>query len=827
MNALTKSGAFELSVEGMTCASCVGRVERALKKVPGVQEAVVNLATEKASLTVADPAQAAAVLPQAVAAIEKAGYAVPAQSVDLQVGGMTCASCVGRVERALKKVPGVQDAVVNLATERASVQLQGGVDVSSLIAAIEKAGYEAQAVQHNAGATGEDATAQRQAQERESLKRSLIFATVFALPVFVLEMGGHMVPAFHHWIAGNIGTQNSWYIQFVLTALVLFGPGRRFFEKGVPALLRAAPDMNSLVAVGTSAAFAYSVVATFVPQWLPAGTVNVYFEAAAVIVALILLGRFLEARAKGNTSEAIRRLVQLQAKTARVRKGGVVQEIDIAQVRAGDVIEVRPGERIPVDGEVIEGRSFVDESMISGEPVPLEKAEGAEVVGGTVNQNGALAFRATKVGADTLLAQIIRMVEQAQGSKLPIQALVDKITMWFVPAVMAAALLTFVVWLIWGPDPALSFALVNAVAVLIIACPCAMGLATPTSIMVGTGRAAQMGVLLRKGEALQQLKDARVVAVDKTGTLTRGRPELTDLVLAEGFERAVVLAQVAAVEDRSEHPIARAIVDAAKSEGMEIPSISDFASVTGFGVRAVVLGDQVEIGADRFMREIGLSVDGFAAEAERLGSEGKTPLYAAIGGKVAAMIAVADPIKPTTKPAIDALHALGLKVAMITGDNRYTAEAIARQLGIDEVVAEVLPGGKVETVKRLKAEHGTLAYVGDGINDAPALAEADVGIAIGTGTDIAIEAADVVLMSGDLSGVSNAIALSKATMKNIGENLFWAFAYNVALIPVAAGLLYPFNGMLLSPVFAAGAMALSSVFVLSNALRLKRFKPVL
>mgnify|MGYP001617702612 FL=1 len=827
MNALTKSGAFELSVEGMTCASCVGRVERALKKVPGVQEAVVNLATEKASLTVADPAQAAAILPQAVAAIEKAGYAVPAQSVDLQVGGMTCASCVGRVERALKKVPGVQSAVVNLATERASVQLQGNVDVSRLIAAIEKAGYEAQAVLHSAGATGEDATAQRQAQERESLKRSLIFATVFALPVFVLEMGAHMVPAFHHWIAGTIGTQNSWYIQFALTAVVLFGPGRRFFDKGVPALLRAAPDMNSLVAVGTSAAFAYSVVATFVPQWLPAGTVNVYFEAAAVIVALILLGRFLEARAKGNTSEAIRRLVQLQAKTARVRKGGVVQEIDIAQVRAGDVIEVRPGERIPVDGLVIEGHSFVDESMISGEPVPVEKAEGGEVVGGTVNQNGALAFSATKVGADTLLAQIIRMVEQAQGSKLPIQALVDKITMWFVPAVMAAALLTFVVWLIWGPDPALSFALVNAVAVLIIACPCAMGLATPTSIMVSTGRAAQMGVLLRKGEALQQLKDARVVAVDKTGTLTRGRPELTDLVLAEGFERAVVLAQVAAVEDRSEHPIARAIVDAAKSEGLEIPSISDFASVTGFGVRAVVLGDQVEIGADRFMRELGLSVDGFAAEAERLGSEGKTPLYAAIGGKVAAMIAVADPIKPTTKPAIDALHALGLKVAMITGDNRHTAEAIARQLGIDEVVAEVLPGGKVESVKRLKAEHGTLAYVGDGINDAPALAEADVGIAIGTGTDIAIEAADVVLMSGDLSGVSNAIALSKATMKNIGENLFWAFAYNVALIPVAAGLLYPFNGMLLSPVFAAGAMALSSVFVLSNALRLKRFKPVL
>ena len=507
-----------------------------------------------------------------------------------------------------------------------------------------------------------------------------------------------------------------------------------------------------------------------------------------------------------------------------MRRDGAVQELDIALVRSGDVIEVRPGERIPVDGEVIEGQSFVDESMISGEPVPVEKTVGAEVVGGTVNQNGALAFKATKVGADTLLAQIIRMVEQAQGSKLPIQALVDKITMWFVPAVMTAALITFMVWLIWGPDPALSFALVNAVAVLIIACPCAMGLATPTSIMVGTGRAAQMGVLLRKGEALQQLKDAKVVAVDKTGTLTKGRPELTDLVLADGLLRSQVLAQVAAVEDRSEHPIARAIVDAAKAEGLQIPAISDFESVTGFGVRAVVDGSKVEIGADRFMRELGLSVDGFAAEAQRLGSEGKTPLYAAINGQLAAMIAVADPIKPTTKPAIDALHALGLKVAMITGDNRHTAEAIAKQLGIDEVVAEVLPGGKVDTVQRLKAEHGTLAYVGDGINDAPALAEADVGIAIGTGTDIAIEAADVVLMSGDLSGVPNAIALSKATMKNIGENLFWAFAYNVALIPVAAGLLYPFNGTLLSPVFAAGAMALSSVFVLSNALRLKRFK---
>ena len=489
----------------------------------------------------------------------------------------------------------------------------------------------------------------------------------------------------------------------------------------------------------------------------------------------------------------------------------------------GDLIEVRPGERIPVDGEVVEGNSYIDESMISGEPVPVQKAPGAEVVGGTVNQNGALTFRATKVGGDTLLAQIIRMVEQAQGSKLPIQALVDRITMWFVPAVMAAAVLTFIIWLTFGPEPALTFGLVNAVAVLIIACPCAMGLATPTSIMVGTGRGAELGVLFRKGEALQLLKDAKVVAVDKTGTLTEGRPELTDLIVAPGFERNAVLGKVATVEAKSEHPIAQAIVDAARAENIALGTISQFESITGFGVSARVDGDLVEIGADRFMRELGLNVETFGSDAARLGDEGKTPLYAAINGQLAAMIAVADPIKETTAAAIRALHDLGLKVAMITGDNRRTAEAIARQLGIDEVVAEVLPEGKVDAV-RLK-QHGHVAFVGDGINDAPALAEADVGLAIGTGTDIAVESADVVLMSGNLQGVPNAIALSKATLGNIRQNLFWAFAYNAALIPVAAGVLYPVWGVLLSPVFAAGAMALSSVFVLGNALRLRRFAP--
>ncbi len=811
------SVAVSLPIEGMTCASCVGRVEKALKAVPGVNKASVNLATERADITFAGAPDVAA----AVQAVQKAGYAVAETTIELSVTGMTCASCVGRVEKALKAVPGVNSASVNLATERASITAAGGVPASALIQAVAKAGYEAKPLAAEASDT--DAVAERQAAELKSLKRALTVATIFALPVFILEMGAHIVSAFHHVIAETIGTQNSWYLQFVLASIVLFGPGLRFFKKGIPALLRGAPDMNSLVAVGTSAAYAYSVVATFAAGLLPAGTVNVYYEAAAVIVALILLGRYMEARAKGNTSEAIKRLLGLQAKTARVVRNGATLELAIEEVVAGDLIEVRPGERIPVDGEVVEGNSYIDESMISGEPVPVEKQPGSEVVGGTVNQNGALTFRATKVGGDTLLAQIIRMVEQAQGSKLPIQALVDRITMWFVPAVMAAAAVTFIIWLTFGPEPALTFALVNAVAVLIIACPCAMGLATPTSIMVGTGRAAQMGVLFRKGEALQSLKDAQVVAVDKTGTLTKGRPELTDLIVAPGFERAAVLGKVATVEAKSEHPIAQAIVDAARAENVALGTISQFESITGFGVSARVDGDLVEIGADRFMRELGLSVESFGSDVARLGDEGKTPLYAAINGKLAAMIAVADPIKETTAAAIRALHDLGLKVAMITGDNRRTGEAIARQLGIDEVVAEVLPDGKVAAVQRLKQQYGPIAYVGDGINDAPALAEADVGLAIGTGTDIAIEAADVVLMSGDLGGVPNAIALSKATIRNIKQNLFWAFAYNVALIPVAAGLLYPVNGSLLSPVFAAGAMALSSVFVLSNALRLRRF----
>jgi len=803
----------------MTCASCVGRVEAALAKVPGVDSVSVNLANERADIRLAGPVDRIAL----IQAVEKVGYDVPAGTVELAVEGMTCASCVGRVEKALKAVPGVTEATVNLATERATVR--GVAAVADLIAAIEKVGYEANPV--DTGAQADEEAAEKKDAERAELKRDLTLAAVLALPVFVLEMGSHMIPGMHEWVASTIGIQQSWYLQFVLTLLVLAIPGWRFYEKGFPALFRLGPDMNSLVAVGTAAAFGYSMVATFAPSLLPAGTVNVYYEAAAVIVALILLGRFLEARAKGRTSEAIKRLVGLQAKEAHVLRDGRIVDIPINDVAQGDIVEVRPGERVPVDGEVTEGRSFVDESMITGEPIPVEKAEGSTVVGGTVNQKGALTLRATAVGGQTMLAQIIRMVEQAQGSKLPIQAVVDKVTLWFVPAVMLAAVLTFLVWLVFGPSPALSFALVNAVAVLIIACPCAMGLATPTSIMVGTGRGAEMGVLFRKGEALQLLKDAKVVAVDKTGTLTEGRPVLTDLEIADGFDRNQVLAKVASVESRSEHPIARAIVESAVEGGIALPTMTDFDSVTGMGVRATVDGARVEVGADRFMRELGLDVSGFARTAERLGNEGKSPLYAAIDGRLAAIIAVADPIKSSTPAAIAALHQLGLKVAMITGDNARTAQAIAKQLGIDEVVAEVLPEGKVEAVRRLKATHGQIGYVGDGINDAPALAEADVGLAIGTGTDVAVESADVVLMSGNLQGVPNAIALSKATIGNIRQNLFWAFGYNTALIPVAAGVLYPAYGVLLSPIFAAGAMALSSVFVLGNALRLRRFQPPL
>lgn len=800
----------------MTCASCVGRVEKALLQVSGVQAANVNLAVETARVTVGSGFDAGLI----ATALDDAGYPAELQTYRFSVENMSCASCVGRVERALSAVPGVITATVNLAQEEATVQVLG-VSADEIAKIATLAGYPASLIvdQQSAAATDD-----RKAKEATHLQNMTLLAALLTAPVFILEMGSHAFPAMHTWVMNTLGMTLSWGAQFVLTTLVMAWPGRQFYLKGFPALFKGAPDMNSLVALGSMAAWGFSVVALFAPSLLPQGTRAVYFEAAAVIVTLILLGRFLEARAKGRTGQAIRKLVGLRPKSALVERGGQAVEVAVDDIVLGDLVQVRPGEKIAVDGIVVQGASYVDESMISGEPVPVEKVADAEVVGGTVNGTGALTFRATAIGGDTMLAQIIRMVEEAQGAKLPIQDLVNRITLWFVPAVMAVALVTFMTWLLVGPDPALSFALVAAVAVLIIACPCAMGLATPTSIMVGTGRAAELGVLFRQGDALQTLNDVQVIALDKTGTLTEGRPELTDLKISDGFEEVDVLRLVASVEAKSEHPIAVAIVRSAEQAGLSLATLDTFKSITGYGVSAAIEGRQVLVGADRLMTREGIALDDTREIVEELGQAGKTPLYAAIDGRLAAIIAVSDPIKPTTADAIGRFHDLGLEVAMITGDNRATAEAIAARLGIDIVVAEVLPEGKVEAIAKLGVGGGKVAFVGDGINDAPALASADVGIAIGTGTDVAIEAADVVLMSGDLNGVVNALHISQRTMRNIRQNLFWAFGYNALLIPVAAGVFYPVFGLMLSPALAAGAMALSSVFVLSNALRLRWVK---
>ena len=811
--------ALTVPIEGMTCASCVSHVETALAATPGIRSVSVNLASEKASMSLANSGAIAGI----PGVVEKAGYAIPMTGFEYSVSGMTCASCVSHVEKAIRAVPGVADVAVNLATERATVELyEGLVPAGAIERAVEKAGYGAKILTPS---VGQAETTDSKSEEIGRLRRSLLFAAALTFPIFAIEMGGHAIPEVHSWVELTVGHKYLKYVFFVLATLVMFGPGIRFHRIGLPKLLRGVPDMNSLVSVGTLSAYGYSLVSTFAASILPSGTAHLYYEAATVIVTLILLGRWLEAISRGRTSQAIKRLVGLQAKTARVLREGAVVEIPLAQVELGDRIQVKPGDRIPVDGTLVDGESYVDESMISGEPVPVLKTTGASVVGGTINTTGSFMFEATRIGADTLLAQIIKMVESAQGAKLPIQALVDKVTAWFVPAVFAAAGLTFAVWWIWGPDPALTFGLVNAVAVLIIACPCAMGLATPTSIMVGTGRAAELGVLFRRGDALQALRDVKTVAFDKTGTLTKGKPELTDMVLAGGFTRSDVLARIASIEALSEHPVAAAIVAAARAEGLVPSAVDGFNAVPGFGVGGFVDGKRIDVGADRHMVKIGVDIAGFENAVAALAAVGKTPLYAAIDGKAAALIAVADPIRPTTAAAIAAMHRLGLKIAMITGDNKVTAQVVARQLGIDTVVAEVLPAGKLEEIRKLRASDGAIAFVGDGINDAPALAEADIGIAVGTGTDVAIESAEVVLVSGDLTIVATALAISRATMRNIEQNLFWAFAYNAALVPVAAGVLYPFTGTLLSPMLAAGAMAMSSVFVLSNALRLRRFTP--
>ena len=807
-------------IQGMHCASCAGRVERATKKLDGVKEATINLANQTAILTLDRPIEQQTL----IETFRKVGFPAVTREIRLDISDMSCASCVAKVEKALLASQGVLSASVNLAAQSATIGYwEGRTSPERLAAIISKLGYPAKL---EGSQQADDLQAERE-QEISTLFRRFVLAAILTAPVFLIEMSSHFIPGARELIASIVSPETSHIIQFLLTSLVLFGPGLIFYKKGYPSLFKGAPDMNSLVALGTSAAYGYSTIVTFAPGLLPQGSRMVYFEAAAVIVVLILLGRFMEARAKGRTGEAIRKLVGLQPKTARIETENGQKTIPVEALERDMLVVVRPGERLPVDGIVSDGNSFVDESMITGEPIPVEKKADAVVTGGTVNGSGALTIRATNTGADTVLAQIIKMVQDAQGAKLPIQGLVDKITSWFVPAVLGLSFLTILLWLVFGPDPALSFALVAGVAVLIIACPCAMGLATPTSIMVGTGRAAELGVLFRKGDALQSLHEADIIALDKTGTLTKGKPELTDLHLADGHDRASVLTLIASLEAKSEHPVANAIVEAATKEKLPLKDVEDFKAIPGFGIEGLVEGTPIWVGADRHMTRHEIDVTAFDVEAELLAKQGKTPLYAAIDGKLVALIAVADPIKETTPAAIKALHEQGLKVAMITGDNKLTANAIAQDLGIDHVVAEVLPDGKVKAIDALKTEAKSIAFVGDGINDAPALASAEVGIAIGTGTDVAIESADVVLMSGDLRGVVNALDISRKTMGNIRQNLFWAFGYNILLIPVAAGLLYPVNGMLLSPMLAAGAMAASSIFVLSNALRLRWIKPAL
>jgi len=811
-------GRVTLPVEGMSCASCASRVEDALEATDGVIDASVNVATERANVSV-DPSWVG--VRPLVTAVEDSGYEVRTTESTLTVQGMSCASCVSRVEDALEDVSGVAEATVNLATDRATVRyVPGAAEPADFTVAIREAGYDV------VGTEGADdrTDVERQAREDEqrSMKRRFVWALAFALPVFVLEMGFMHVPAMEAWITDQVSTQTLYYVLFALASVVQFGPGLYFYKHGWPALKNGAPDMNTLVMIGTTAAYGYSVVATFLPSVLPEGTVHVYYEAAATIVTLILAGNYMEALAKGRASDAIRTLLDLQATTARVVRDGEAVEVDVRDVVPGDVIRVRPGEKVPVDGEVVDGSSYVDESMVTGEPDPVSKGEGDEVVGGTINKTGSFAFRATRVGEETVLSQIVEMVEDAQGSTPPIQSLADRVVRVFVPFVLATAAITFGVWMAFGPDPVLTFALVTAVSVLIIACPCAMGIATPISVMVGTGRAAELGVYVREGEALQALHSADRVAFDKTGTLTKGQPEVTDFLPQNGFAESDLLRWVAAVEAQSEHPIGEALVARAQEQGVDVPDATDFDAVPGHGVTASVDGHTVAVGAGRLMDRLDVSLDGQEATADDLADAAKTPLYVAVDGTLAAVVAVADPIKDSTPAALDALHQLGIEVAMITGDDERTAHAIARELGIDRVQAEVLPDDKAEAVRSFQEQGRTVAFVGDGINDAPALAQADVGVAIGTGTDVAIESGDIVLMTGDLRGVPNAVSLSQSTMRNIKQNLFWAFAYNVLLIPVAAGALYPAFGLLLSPALAALAMVFSDLFVVGNALRLRR-----
>ena len=827
-----------IGVQGMTCTSCVRHVEEALAEVPGVESASVNLATERATVEL-DPLTVPASLLSDV--LDDAGYGALMDVVTMNVGGMTCASCVGYVERALNEVPGVVSSSVNLATERATVRyLAGATGVDQLREAVDDAGYSVEGVADDTANEGADSDRLARVREIRDLKRKVALAgsvgivlmTLMYIPLEVLGLTAFQL---------NL-------VLWVMATPVQFWAGAQFYRSAWGALKHTTANMNTLVAVGTSVAYAYSTAATFFggvfeqAHLLHANSVfshstGTYFDASAIIIALILLGRLLEARAKGRTSESIRKLMGLRPRTALVVRDGQQVELPIDQVVVDDQVVVRPGEKVAVDGAVIEGASSVDESMLTGESMPVEKTAGDPVYAATVNGTGGLRFRATRVGADTVLSQVIRLVQDAQGSKAPIQRAADVVAGYFVPAVLTIAVITWAVWLYWGPPPALTVAILNAVAVLVIACPCALGLATPTAIIVGTGKGAERGILIRNAEALERAHTVTTVVLDKTGTLTRGQPVVTDLITADGMSENEMLRLAASAESGSEHPLGQAIRTAATERGLTLAEAAQFQAFPGHGIQAQVEGKSVALGNAGLLQQRGLALNGMESRGQELTSQGKTAMWVVVDGKVTGLLAVADTLKPGAKEAVSALRRLGLEVVMLTGDNRPTAEAIAREAGIDKVVAEVLPQDKAAEVRKLQEESRVVAMVGDGINDAPALAQADVAIAMGTGTDLAMETAQITLMRGDLRGVPEAVALSRATMRTIRQNLFWAFFYNTALIPIAAGVLYlvfggsqvpigPLRYILgdfgfLNPVMAAAAMAFSSVSVVSNSLRLR------
>ena len=819
---------IDIPVTGMTCAACAAAIERALPKIEGIKGAVVNFPAERAAVEFADP-KSPVQLQTIIDSIKDEGYGVSTIKVEFAVKGMTCAACVGAVERALKELYGVLTVTINLAAENGvpkKSQIFWGRDKASVEyiptivgfedfrRIIKEAGYSAEQI------TEEFVDREREQREREfqALKRQFIVSAVLAAPIII----GSML---------TIPVLSNWHLLFLLATPVQFWSGMRFHKAALSALRHRTTNMNTLISVGTTSAYVYSLAATFMPQLFFKGgvTPHIYFDTSATIITLILLGKLLEARAKGKTSEAIRKLMGLQAKTATVLRDSAEKEVPIEEVMVGDIVIVRPGGRIPVDGEVIAGYSTVDESMLTGESLPVEKSSGDKIFGGTVNKAGSFKLRALRIGKETALAQIIRLAEEAQGSKAPIQRLADKVASIFVPTVIGISVITFSVWFIFGPKPSVTLALMNFIAVLIIACPCALGLATPTAIMVGTGKGAEKGILIRDAEALELSHKIEAVILDKTGTITKGEPEVIDITGVNGTSPDAILQIAASAEKLSEHPLGQAIVRNAVEKGLNLSEPMEFSAIPGGGIKARVRTKgghggilDVFIGNEGMMQREGINVSPEKALSDKISSEARTPVFMAVDNEIKAVFSIADTIKEGSAEAIEALKSMGIEVVMLTGDHQNTAHAIAREVGIERFFAEVLPDQKVEAVRRIKSEGKITAMVGDGINDAPALAEADVGIAIGTGTDIAIEASDITLIKGNLKSVVDAIRLSKLTIRTIKQNLFWAFFYNVVGIPVAAGLLYPFGGPLLNPMIASAAMAFSSVSVVSNSLRLRK-----